>query len=152
MEYITVLFLQGTATCSACPAGKECTSDPNSPTDCNSGEYSLSGESTCTVCPSGSMCPFKTSSPIACSSGQTTGGNTGQTSCTDCTAGNACPDPRYAYYFTKLKLQVFVWKLIECLSLPGEITSLSLLCEANIRCPGISNLLRHSPWRFISVP
>lgn len=92
-KFVNVL-IQGTATCSACPAGKECVTDGDNPTNCNSGEYSLSGEMDCTICPAGSMCPFTFQFPVACAAGKHTGGNTGATSCTDCTAGDECPDPR----------------------------------------------------------
>ena len=86
---------QGDATCSACPSGYECVSDPDIPAVCSSGYYSLSAVATCTICPSGSMCPFTFQNPVQCSAGKHTGGNTGAISCTDCTAGYECPDPRY---------------------------------------------------------
>lgn len=84
---------QGEATCKPCPAGKECVTDPDNPTDCTSGYYSLAGDMNCIICPSGSKCPIVTQGPSPCGDGTSTDGNTGQTTCDQCPAGFYCSDP-----------------------------------------------------------
>ena len=96
---------EGTAACSACPAGYSCSSASATPSSCAKGEYSSVGSIECTACadgyysaftaqesclpcPAGYECSDATTEPSECSSGSYSYGNA--TVCEDCPAGYYC--------------------------------------------------------------
>lgn len=78
----------GSASCSPCPAGFECSDQTSEPVQCSAGSYSSGNAVSCEVCPVGYYCSNTGSSPEVCPEGTYSLDNWAY--CVSCPPGHKC--------------------------------------------------------------